>query len=86
MKFNIFSEKVINTLILINEGIILWTAFIGLMILLSVNSFSLLWLFMFIVLVFTFSIACYHLGEDNFKKVTGINWIEKKFNVNLTEE
>lgn len=86
MKFNIFSEKVINTLILINEGIILWTAFIGLMILLSVNSFSLLWLFMFIVLVFTFSIACYHLGEYNFKKVTGINWIEKKFNVNLTEE
>lgn len=86
MKFNIFSEKVINTVILVNGGIALWTSFIGLMVLLSVNSFSLLWLFLLVLLIFAFAMACYHLGEDGFKKVTGINWIEKKFNIDLTEE
>lgn len=86
MKRNIFSEKTTNTVILINEGIALWTAFVGLAVLLSVNSFSLLWLFTFILLAFAFGMVCYHLGEDGFKKVTGINWIEKKFNINLTEE
>lgn len=86
MKFNIFSEKTINTVILVNEGIVLWISFVGLMVLLSVNTFSLLWLFALVLLGFAFGMSCYHLGEDGFKKVMGISWIERKFNINLTEE
>lgn len=81
-----FISKYDNIVFLTIYGSIFWLGFIGIMLLLSIDSFSLVWLGCFACMCVPFGLSCYRLGDDGIKKVIGCNWIEKKFNIDLTEE
>lgn len=81
-----FISKYDNKIFLLLWGSLFWLTLIGLFLLLSIDSFSLMWLAAFACKGCIFGLTCYTLGEDGIKKVTGVNWIEKKFNIDLTEE
>lgn len=81
-----FVSKYDNKVFLTIYGSIFWLGFIGIMLLLSIDSFSLVWLVSFACMSTLFGLSCYRLGEEGVKKVTGVSLFEKKFNIDLTEE
>lgn len=78
--------NVFQTVGLVFNGIVFWCSMILLFVLLSCVSYELIWLVCFVSAAILFGSTSYQLREDGIKRVTGINWIEKKFHIDLTEE